>query len=90
MGVLSLFWCLGFVFIKTGLDGFNPLAQGAARGYVPGLLLFAVALARRKTPPPTRRPPLGCGSRRRHHGLGAAQGHHPTVPPHDGPRRVRL
>lgn len=53
MGVLSLFWGLGFVFIKTGLDSFSPLAQGAARYYIAGLLLLAVAVVRRRPLLPT-------------------------------------
>jgi drug/metabolite transporter (DMT)-like permease len=46
MGVLSLFWGLGFVFIKIGLDSFSPLAQGAARYYIAGAVLLVVAAVR--------------------------------------------
>lgn len=48
MGALALMWGLGFVFIKQGLASFSPMAQGAARYYIAGVLLLGVAAARRK------------------------------------------
>jgi len=55
MGALALMWGLGFVFIKIGLDSFSPLAQGAARYYIAGLVLLGVAVARGKSLVPSDR-----------------------------------
>lgn len=56
MGILSIFWGLGFVFIKIGLESFSPLAQGAARYYIAGTVLLAIAVVRGKSlVPPDRK-----------------------------------